>query len=891
MALPRQPQKMRFSFKLNSLWTIWFCALIVSIEVYLIIQTINNYLKYNNMIWPEGTKPDSELNVTIVFAVFSLLCLPFFVMACVFKVGNFANDGALLGKDPIKEIFRKKQVRGRAWKVWRNFCPIAQTVHVVSAFLLLLPKPLLEGRIIKSGVLTKGAIWWTDLTMMFPNDRIILTNTTTIHPAGTGASEGYVSLQFINYATALFMLMIRYPSVYWYTSRPFSCIFSFQLFMLLLQSLIAFCGFSVVFKAQVNRDLLPEVVFTLNEGGTVVLFLIASLLTFVQNLAVFEYGYHHYVKNRKVFRHRLHPSFQKPTKKSQTCQGYIPHICAMGLMLGSVIFKAAIVYDGGMIYRWYNDRLLLWYIILEVCYLFFWIILWFALTVKQEWDFKFKFPYWHEKTNVFTIQNGGFRDSSNLDLTANEETQPQRYETFVDGNETSNPTTSVTTADVIVPSAPVLAPDVCAIKTIDQKNMVKSNYERDSTKTATIGSNHLKGPAPVKMPEIPLRSTSRSTTPILRDHPELSKISKNRSGTPVNNYLGQRRGTPYNSLPGTPANSVPTTPVSSRPTTPVNSRPTTPKPKSRDHPLNRSDRKKRNRVTFEDCVRNGNYSDDTDEEPACDEEDLGPDSSNCSTSSQEGKPDPQPVGILKKPNRPQSPNPADIASALEGIKNAAKQLKPGHGVPEGALQPQIRSKLNRSNSRSSDVSLCSDIASQKLGSRNSDNYADGSLPRHFRSATTPGSDYADYYSLQDFPIGGIGSNSRGNPNYSSSGKNYNSKSRAPEVARPRTPIEGVKPRVILPNRPHSSMGNYDPNQPDSGVELSDSSTVTTPYGINSPRGGPLVFLNNTDYFTPGGPGSNKRDSANYSMTSSSSPESTGSDEKNNPNNPRLCSQV
>jgi hypothetical protein len=130
--------------------------LIVSVEVYLIIQTINDYMKYNGMMWPDGTKPDAELNATIVFAVFSLVCLPFFVIACVFKVGNFANDGVQLGKDPIKEIFRKKHFRGRAWKVWRNFCPTAQTVHVMSAFLLLLPKPLLEGRIIKGGVLTKG---------------------------------------------------------------------------------------------------------------------------------------------------------------------------------------------------------------------------------------------------------------------------------------------------------------------------------------------------------------------------------------------------------------------------------------------------------------------------------------------------------------------------------------------------------------------------------------------------------------------------------------------------------------------------------------------------------------------------------------------------------------
>jgi hypothetical protein len=732
-----------------------------------------------------------------------------------------------------------------------------------------------------------GAIWSTDLTMMFPNDRVIITTTNfTSAPAGTGAGQGYMSLQFINYAIALFMLMIRYPTVYWYTSRPFSCLFSFQLFMLLLQSLIAFCGFSVIVKAQVNRDVLSEFTFCLGEGTTVVLFLIASLLTFMQNLAVFEYGYHHYVQNRKVFRHRLHPSFEKPAKKAQTCQGYIPHISAMSLMLVSVVFKAAIVYDGGMIYRWYNDRLLLWYIVLEVCYLFFWIILWFALTVKQEWDFKFKFPYWHEKTNVFTIQNNGFRESSDLNLVANEETPRHGFETFVD-DASSNPTSSVTTADVIAPSAPIQEPDVCAIKIVGTDAKIKA--AEDSSRTATIGSNRSKSPAPIKMPDVPPRNKD------LSDHIRI--LGKNRSNTPMNNYLGSRGTTPINSLPGTPVNSAPTTPLNSRPMTPLkplnlrpgtpgNSRPTTPKPKSRDHPLNRSDRKKCNRVTFEDCVaRNGNYSDDTDEEPACDDEDMAPDSSNCSTSSQEGKPDPRPVGILKKPNRPQSPNPADIANALEGIKNAAKQLKPAHVGTEGALQPQIRSKLNRSNSRSSDISLCSDITSHKSAFRNSDNYSDGSLPRHFQSTTNPCSDYADYYSLQDFPIGGSSSNSRGNPNYASSGKGYDSRSRAPDVlARPRTPVEGMKPHVILPTRPSSAMGNYDANQLDSGVELSDSSTVTTPYSVNNPRG-PVVFLNNKDYFTPSCPGS-QRDSANCSM---SSPESAGSD-ANNPNN-RLCSQV
>ncbi|VDP94200.1 unnamed protein product, partial [Echinostoma caproni] len=65
-----------------------------------------------------------------------------------------------------------------------------------------------------------------------------------------------MSPEFFNLALVLMLLGLRYPSVFWYTSRAFSFVFSLLLLLTGLHVLIEFCAASVLVKLACNRSLL-----------------------------------------------------------------------------------------------------------------------------------------------------------------------------------------------------------------------------------------------------------------------------------------------------------------------------------------------------------------------------------------------------------------------------------------------------------------------------------------------------------------------------------------------------------------------------------------------------------------------------------------------------------
>lgn len=66
-----------------------------------------------------------------------------------------------------------------------------------------------------------------------------------------GASP--ISAEFLNYALALVVYAVRYPSVFWNTNKWFGTLFSFQLLGNGIQSLLSYAGMSVLYKVQVSK--------------------------------------------------------------------------------------------------------------------------------------------------------------------------------------------------------------------------------------------------------------------------------------------------------------------------------------------------------------------------------------------------------------------------------------------------------------------------------------------------------------------------------------------------------------------------------------------------------------------------------------------------------------
>lgn len=89
----------------------------------------------------------------------AVLALPLFLGVSLFKIGNLANDGFKLGrslstcqadpKDPLAPA------QGLAL-LFRHGGPTAPFLHIFIAFCLLIPKLLLQPKLMEAGIIPKG---------------------------------------------------------------------------------------------------------------------------------------------------------------------------------------------------------------------------------------------------------------------------------------------------------------------------------------------------------------------------------------------------------------------------------------------------------------------------------------------------------------------------------------------------------------------------------------------------------------------------------------------------------------------------------------------------------------------------------------------------------------
>ena len=93
----------------------------------------------------------------------ALTCLSFMMYAAVARVGNHANDNVVIGRDAstlkaaLNEVTGRPGEPGSAWRrLRRHFLPLYGFLHVLAAFCLLLPLPLLNAEKIRYEVMRKS---------------------------------------------------------------------------------------------------------------------------------------------------------------------------------------------------------------------------------------------------------------------------------------------------------------------------------------------------------------------------------------------------------------------------------------------------------------------------------------------------------------------------------------------------------------------------------------------------------------------------------------------------------------------------------------------------------------------------------------------------------------
>lgn len=163
----------KVTVKLNSLESIWYCVFTLVVTICLCMDGIRHHQHYNNLEWPEG-KPKAELDLHVLCTLASFLIILLFVPTQIFQVGNRANDQGKLGlkfKDWVdddngerdeersqseKQIRRIRKYILAVRKVTKHLGPVGATLHIVSAFCLLMPLMFLQARAIQYGLLSSG---------------------------------------------------------------------------------------------------------------------------------------------------------------------------------------------------------------------------------------------------------------------------------------------------------------------------------------------------------------------------------------------------------------------------------------------------------------------------------------------------------------------------------------------------------------------------------------------------------------------------------------------------------------------------------------------------------------------------------------------------------------
>lgn len=204
------------------------------------------------------------------------------------------------------------------------------------------------------------------------------------------------SLEFVNFAVALLVSAVRYPSVLWFSNKAFSFMFSSYLVLSAIYQVISFCGFSILHKIHVFgvKNVLDDRALLLNTSENMIVYMLGGILIFFSPAIVFWYGVLKYNHSLSMEREK-HCIYRNTVSKFQ---GYRPHLSAMAMLILTAACKGPLVYDSLVFYSKIPSYVIGMTISVDICYLMIWILLWFVLTVKRTWKFRIMFAEMAKKS-------------------------------------------------------------------------------------------------------------------------------------------------------------------------------------------------------------------------------------------------------------------------------------------------------------------------------------------------------------------------------------------------------------------------------------------------------------------------------------------------------------
>lgn len=153
------------------------------------------------------------------------------------------------------------------------------------------------------------------------------------------------ALEFINFVAAVMLWSVRYPSVFWATSKPFSIIFTLQMVANGLSIIYDYLGCSILYKLQVVNEAtgIKSATLLLNALVTMSLMLLSVLLILGSSHILYMYGHGKLslkMRERKVI-----------SVKSSQAWIYFSHCSSLCFVLALAVVKAPLLHDLTMTYR------------------------------------------------------------------------------------------------------------------------------------------------------------------------------------------------------------------------------------------------------------------------------------------------------------------------------------------------------------------------------------------------------------------------------------------------------------------------------------------------------------------------------------------------------------
>lgn len=153
------------------------------------------------------------------------------------------------------------------------------------------------------------------------------------------------ALEFLNLVCAIMVWSVRYPSVFWATSKPFSIIFMLQMVVNGLCIVYDYLGGSILYKLQVVNEAagIKSSALLLNALVTICLLLLSVLLILGSSHILYMYGHGKLslkMRERKVI-----------SVKSSQAWIYFSHCSSLCFVLALAVVKAPLLHDLTMTYR------------------------------------------------------------------------------------------------------------------------------------------------------------------------------------------------------------------------------------------------------------------------------------------------------------------------------------------------------------------------------------------------------------------------------------------------------------------------------------------------------------------------------------------------------------